>query len=94
MSLGVSDKTRRLLINVIGFGFGIVWVACDEIRSPRVFGIHRAQIYSPDELSQWNSSFGPQGKWAVEGDVLARMQNENWGKIKPVQEPPQESKTW
>ena len=69
----VSARTRKILINVGGFGFGILWVLKDEMESPRIFRIPQAATFADEELLQWNQTAGPKGPWAVPDAEVQRM---------------------
>jgi hypothetical protein len=77
----MAEKRRRLIINVVGFGMGLIWVAWDEIRNPKIFKIPVAGEFSVCELSEWNTVTGPKGRWAVDSDELERMK-ERWASPK------------
>ena len=69
----VTERTRKILINIGGFGLGILWVLKDEMENPRIFKIPQAIEFSDSELVDWNRQTGPKGSWAVDDIEIDRM---------------------
>ena len=69
----VNDKTRKILINIAGFGLGILWVVKDEMENPRIFRIPKAESFENEAVIKWNESTGPKGQWAVTDAEISRM---------------------
>ena len=89
--MNVTEKTRKILINVGGFGLGILWVLRDELENPKIFRIPQAAQFSDAELVNWNQQTGPKGPWAVEAAEISRMNSQHFIKLKETETP---SSTW
>jgi hypothetical protein len=66
----VSKGMKSFLLNLSGFGIGLVWVYRDEMANPRIFKIPFAESFSNSEIRSWNVSTGPKGTWAVPLDEV------------------------
>ncbi len=76
----ITNRTRKILINVGGFGLGLLWVLHDEMDNPKIFRIPTAGQFSDEELVTWNQNTGPKGPWAVGEEEVRRMHNQHFVK--------------
>ena len=63
-------REKKILINVAGFGMGLLWVLKDELKEQT---IPKANHFGIDEFKEWNDRTGPTGRWAVTEEELNKM---------------------